>query len=154
MSEDTETLAELMLHAEQFCSRVEEATKDVAPIAQDSDLRIKIGQIRNQLTELQETFNDGKLSIENARVRADFRQMVIALLWVAFYARSAIDFKIFRMLVRIEAIFTYLLVSRGTVRAPSSVFERSQRPYDSAMISGGKFPDLRMKLLLRKSRRR
>ena len=75
-------------------------------------MRIKIGQIRNQLTELQEIFNDGKLSIENPRVRADFRQMVTALLWVAFYARSAIDFKTFRMLVRIESIFTYLLVSR------------------------------------------
>ena len=102
VSEDSETVAELMLHAEQFCSRVEEATKDVAPIAENSELRIKIGQIRNQLAELQEIFNDGKLSIENPRVRADFRQMVIALLWVAFYARSAIDFKTFRMLVRIE----------------------------------------------------
>jgi hypothetical protein len=112
VSEDSETVAELMLHAEQFCSRVEEATKDVAPIAEHGELRIKIGQIRNQLTELQEIFNDGKLSIENPRVRADFRQMVMALLWVAFYARSAIDFKTFRMLVRIESIFTYLLVSR------------------------------------------
>jgi len=112
VSEDSETVAELMLHAEQFCSRVEEATKDVAPIAEHDELRIKIGQIRNQLTELQEIFNDGKLSIENARVRADFRQMVMALLWVAFYARTAIDFRIFRMLVRIESGFTYLLVTR------------------------------------------
>jgi hypothetical protein len=112
VSEDSETVAELMLHAEQFCSRVEEATKDVAPIAEHSELRIKIGQIRNQLTELQEIFNDGKLSIENPRVRADFRQLVMALLWVAFYARTAIDFRIFRMLVRIESGFTYLLVSR------------------------------------------
>ena len=112
MSEDSETVAELMLHAEQFCSRVEEATKDVAPIAEHGELRIKIGQIRNQLTELQEIFNDGKLSIENPRVRADFRQLVMALLWVAFYARTAIDFRIFRMLVRIESGFTYLLVTR------------------------------------------
>jgi hypothetical protein len=112
MSEDTETLVELMLHAEQFCSKVDEATKDVAPIAEHGELRTKIGQIRNQLTELQEIFNDGKLSIENPRVRADFRQMVMALLWVAFYARSAIDFKTFRMLVRIESGFTYLLVTR------------------------------------------
>ena len=112
MSEDTKTLVELMLHAEQFCSKVDEATKDVAPIAEDGELRVKIGQIRNQLTELQEIFNDGKLSIENPRVRADFRQMVMALLWVAFYARSAINSKIFRMLVRIESVFTYLLVSR------------------------------------------
>ena len=74
--------------------------------------RIKIGQIRNQLAALQELFNDGKLSIENPEVRIDFRQMVIALLWVTFYARSAIDYKTFRRLVLIEASFTYLLVSR------------------------------------------
>src|SRR4249920_1992816 len=112
VSEDSETLSELMLHAEQFCSRVEEATKDVAPIAEHGELRIKIGQIRNQLAQLQEIFDDDKLSIENPRVRADFRQLVMALLWVAFYARTAIDFRIFRMLVRIESGFTYLLVSR------------------------------------------
>ena len=112
MTEDTETLAELMLHADQFCSKVEEATKDVAPIVEHSDLRIKIGQIRNQLAQLQEIFDDGKLSIENPRVRGEFRHLVIALLWIAFYARTAIDFKIFRMLVRIESGFTYLLVSR------------------------------------------
>jgi hypothetical protein len=33
--------------------------------------------------------------LENPRVRADFRQLVMALLWVAFYARMAIDFRIF-----------------------------------------------------------
>ena len=112
VNDDTETLAELMLHAEQFCSRVEEATKDVAPIAEQSELRIKIGQIRNQLASLQELFDDGKLNIENPTVRADFRQLVIALLWVAFYARTAIDYRTFRRLVLIEASFTYLLVTR------------------------------------------
>jgi hypothetical protein len=112
MKEDTETLAELMLHADQFCSKIEEATKDVAPIAEQQELRIKIGQCRNQIACLQEFFNDGTLNIENPRVRADFRQLVMALLWIAFYARSAINFKIFRMLVRIESGFTYLLVSR------------------------------------------
>jgi hypothetical protein len=112
VKEDTETLAELMLHADQFCSRVEEATNDVAPIAEQSELRIKIGQIRNQLASLQEVFNDGKLNIENPTVRADFRQLVIALLWVAFYARNAIDYRTFRRLVLIEASFTYLLVTR------------------------------------------
>jgi hypothetical protein len=112
MSEDTEILAELMLHADQFCSKVEDAIKDVAPIAEEKDLRTKIGQCRNQIAYLQEVFNEGNLSIENPRVRADFRQLVTALLWIAFYARSAIDFRIFRMLVRIESVFTYLLVSR------------------------------------------
>lgn len=112
MSEETELLTELMLHAEQFCSKVEEATKDVAPNPEAKELRAKIGQCRTQLAYLQGLFDDGKLSIENPSVRADFRQLVIALLWIAFYARTAIDFRIFRMLVRIEAGFTYLLVNR------------------------------------------
>jgi hypothetical protein len=112
VKEDTETLAELMLHAEQFCSKVEEATKDVAPIARQDELRLKIGQIRNQLASLQELFNEGKLNLENPTVPADFRQMIIALLWVAFYARTAIDYRTFRRLVLIEASFTYLLMTR------------------------------------------
>jgi len=112
MRDDTETLAELILHADQFCSRVEEATKDVAPIPEQGELRIKIGQIRNQLASLQELFNEGKLNVENPTVRTDFRQLIIALLWVAFYARTAIDYRTFRRLVLIEASFTYLLVSR------------------------------------------
>ena len=112
MKEDTETLAELMLHADQFCSKVEDAIEDVAPLADHSELRLKIGQIRNQLASLQELFNEGQLNIENATVRADFRQLVIALLWVAFYARTAIDYKTFRRLVIIEAGFTYLLATR------------------------------------------
>ena len=112
MTEDTETLAELMLHAEQFCSKVETATKDAAPVPDEKELRAKIGQCRTHLAYLQEVFNDGKLSIENHSVRADFRQVVIALLWIAFYSRTAINFRVFRMLVRIEAGFTYLLVNR------------------------------------------
>jgi hypothetical protein len=112
MKEDTETLVELMFHAEQFCSKVEAATKDVAPNPEEKELRLKIGQCRNELAYLQELYNDGKLNIENPRVRADFRQLVLALLWVAFYARDAIDFRIFRMLVMIESGFSYLLVTR------------------------------------------
>jgi len=112
MNEDTETLAELMLHAEQFCSKVEAAIKDVAPIPEEEELRTKIGQCRTQLAYLQEVFSDGKVNIESPRVRADFRQLVMALLWIAFYARGAIDFRIFRMLVMIESGFTYLLVKQ------------------------------------------
>ena len=84
----------------------------VAPIAEQGELRTKIGQIRNQLASLQELFNEGKLNLENPPVPADFRQMIIALLWVAFYARTAIDYRTFRRLVLIEASFTYLLVTR------------------------------------------
>lgn len=112
MSEETETLAELMLHVDQFCSKVESATKDVAPSPEEKELRAKIGQCRTQLAYLQNVLNEDKLNIENPSVRADFRHLVMALMWVAFYARGVIDFKIFRMLVRIESGFTYLLVSR------------------------------------------
>lgn len=112
MKEDTDTLAELMLHAEQFCSKVEEATRDVAPIAGQTELRLKIGQCKNQLAYLQEFYNAGNLTIENAEVRAIFRQLVTALLWIAFYARSTIDYKTFRKLVLNEHGFAYLLASR------------------------------------------
>jgi hypothetical protein len=112
MTEDSKALAELMLSVDQFCSRVENALKDVAPISDEKDLRLKIGQCRNQLAYLQEIYNEGKLTIENPTVRADFRQLVMALLWISFHARNAIDFRTFRMLVMIESSFTYLLVSR------------------------------------------
>jgi hypothetical protein len=59
MKEDTETLAELMLHADQFCSRIEDAIKDVAPVPEEKDLCSKIGQCRNQFAYLREVFNDG-----------------------------------------------------------------------------------------------
>lgn len=112
MSEDTKTLPELMLSADRFCFNVEQAMKDVAPIPEEQELRTKIGQCRNQLAYLQEVFNEGKLTIENPRVRADFRELVTALLWIAFYARTAIDFKTFRMLVVIDFSFSYLLATR------------------------------------------
>jgi starch phosphorylase len=112
MKEDTETLAELMLHAEQFCSKVENAMEDVAPLAEQTELRLKLGQCKNQLVYLQEFYNAGNLSIESAEVRAIFRQLVTALLWIAFYARSAIDYKTYRRLVLIEHGFAYLLASR------------------------------------------
>jgi hypothetical protein len=112
MNEDAETLAELMLHAEQFCSKIEAAMKDVAPNPEQEELKTKIGQCRAQLAYLQDVFNDGKLNIENPPVRADFRHLVMALMWIAFYARTAIDFKTYRRLVMIESSFTYLLNCR------------------------------------------
>ena len=112
MKEDSETLAELVLHADQFCSKIEAATKDVAPNPEQEELRTKLGQCRAQLAHLQNVFDEDKLNIENPAVRADFRHLVMALMWVAFYARTAIDFKTYRRLVVIESSFTYLLVSR------------------------------------------
>jgi hypothetical protein len=109
--EDTETLAELMLHVDQFCSKVEAAMKDVAPSPEEKELRTKIGQCRTQLAYLQQVYDEDKLNMESLSARTDFRQLVIALLWIAFYARNAIDFRLFRRLVMIESTFTYLLVT-------------------------------------------
>lgn len=112
MKEDAETLAELMLHADQFCSKIEAAMKDVAPNPEQEGLRTKLGQCRAQLAYLQNVYDEDKLNIENPAVRADFRHLVMALMWIAFYARTAIDFKTYRRLVMIESSFTYLLSCR------------------------------------------
>jgi hypothetical protein len=112
MNEDTATLAELMLHADQFCSKIEAVMKDVAPNPEQEELRTKLGQCRAQLAHLQSYFDDDRLDIDDALVRADFRAFVMTLMWVAFYGRAAIDYKMFRMLVRVESGFTLLLVSR------------------------------------------
>ena len=112
MKEDAETLAELMLHADQFCSKVEATIEDVAPNPEQKELRTKLGQCRAQLAHLQNVFDEDKLDIENPAVRADFRHLIMALMWIAFYARSAIDFKTYRRLVMIESSFTYLLNCR------------------------------------------
>jgi hypothetical protein len=69
MKEDTETLAELMLHADQFCSKIE-AIKDVAPNPEQEELKTKLGQCRAQLAHLQNVFDEDNLDIENPAVRA------------------------------------------------------------------------------------
>lgn len=112
MNEETETLAELMLSAEQFCSKVEAAMEDRARTREHEELRLKIAQCRAVLRHLQEVFDEDKLTIESPSVRADFRHLIMALLWIAFHAREMIDYKLFRKLVMIESSFTYLLVCR------------------------------------------
>lgn len=112
MAEDTETLAELMLHADQFCSRIEVATKNFRKEPERKELRTRLGQCRVQLAHLQTAFEEDQLDLLKPSVRADFRVLIIALMWIAFYSRSAIDFRTYRMLVRIEASFTYLLICK------------------------------------------
>lgn len=110
---DTPTLAELLFHAEQFCLRVESAIADAAPNPDEhDDLRLKIAQCRSVLSVLQEAFDDDMLTIANVFVRANFRVLVMSLMWVAFRARHCIDHRIFRMLVMIESTFTHLLIQK------------------------------------------
>lgn len=109
--EDKATLTELLFHAEQFSSRVESAVADASPlpVQEAEELRLKVAQCRTLIAVLQEAFEQDELRIQNSSVRANVRTLIMTLLWVAFYARHAINFRLFRMLVLIESSFTYLL---------------------------------------------
>ena len=112
--EDTLTLTELLFHAEQFCLRIETAVADSAPAPdEDEELRLKIAQCRGLLALLQKAFEEDELRIENPSVRGNFRSLVLALMWVAFRARRALDHRLFRMLILIESGFTHLLITRA-----------------------------------------
>jgi hypothetical protein len=112
MTEDTEILSEMMLAAERFCNQIETRNKDVAPNPEEKELHAKLGLCRTQLAYLQNIFDNDRLNFEDPLVREGFRHLIIALMWVAFYSRSFIDFKLFRKVVLMEASFTYLLLSR------------------------------------------
>ena len=113
--EDALTLAELLFHAERFCLRVESAMADCAGTSAEEteELRLKISQSRGLLSLLQTAYEEEQLTIENPSVRGNFRVLILTLLWVAFRARHAIDYRTFRMLVLIESSFTYLLIMRS-----------------------------------------
>ena len=113
--EDALTLAELLFHAERFCLRVESAMADSAGTSAEEieELRLKISQCRGLLSLLQQFYEDDKLTIQNPAARGNFRVLVLTLMWVAFRARHALDYRTFRMLVLIESSFTYLLIMRS-----------------------------------------
>jgi len=102
---------ELVNRAEKFCSKIEVRLADAAPLSADEniELRSKLGFCRNQIAHLRTL---GDLTMQNPVIREGIRHLVIGLMWVAFYARSAIDFKLYRMLLTIESTFTYLLMEQ------------------------------------------
>ena len=115
--EKTIPLAELMFCAERFCLKVESAIADCAPEPEnDKELALKIGLCRNLLVQLQHAYDEDELKIENMSVRADFRTLVLTLLWVGFRARRAIDYRMFRMLVLVQAGFNDLLMNQRVTR--------------------------------------
>lgn len=120
--EDRLTLVELMLHADQFCSEIDNAGKSIKSAEDQAELRFKISQCRGFLAELQRIFEEGELNIENQSVRGHFRHLIMALMWVAFRFRHEITLRLFRRLVRIESGFTYLLVVRGTSSGGARTF--------------------------------
>lgn len=112
MDPEGELLAEMMLHAAQFCSKAEALSAQISGDSNLQEFQLKLGQARNILERLQQSYNDEALDARTKTVMEEFRQLVIALLWVGYYIRQFSDFRLFRMLVSIEATFTYLLLKR------------------------------------------
>jgi hypothetical protein len=112
MNQDTELLAEVMLHSAQFCSKADALSARISDKKELDEFRLKLGQARNIVQRLQQSYNDDRLDASSKTVMEEFRQLVIALLWVGYYVRQFSDFRLFRMLVSIEASFTYLLLKR------------------------------------------
>ena len=113
MDQDAELLAEMLLHSAQFCSKAEALSASLSEKQELDEFRLKLGQARNILERLQVAYSDDALDLGNNQAIGEFRQLVIALLWIAFYIRQQLDFRTFRMVVSIEAGLTYLLVTRS-----------------------------------------
>ena len=112
-------LPELLLQSELICSSLEARIQDM-PQGRDLDeLRFKISQCRGTLSELQSLFDNGQLLLSHRPTAANFRQLVISLMWVLFYARTSVDFRLFRKLVGIESTLTFLLINEIPFQGPS-----------------------------------
>lgn len=108
MAEDTETLFELMLTVDRFCSGVSSKLQDCST-GEREELRLKLGQCIGAIARLREIYECDQLTVADSTVCAEVRQLILALMWVSFYARDIIDRRTFRLLVTIEAAFSYLL---------------------------------------------
>jgi hypothetical protein len=113
MDDDTETLFELMLAADRLCIELQNAARAVTARPDRTELLLKIAQCRTMIRRAREYYDKDQLTIDAAAVRGTFRNLIMAALWMAFYARGVITRKMFRKLVVIESGFTYLLVQRA-----------------------------------------
>lgn len=109
MREEDAILVELLLQSELFCRRIETVVKSALVSADLRVLRLKLSHVRRALAHLQEEYENDVLAIENPVTCADFRTLIISLMWLAFLSRVVMDRKTFRKLVLIESSFTYLL---------------------------------------------
>lgn len=119
MDEESALLAELMLQSELFCSSVEARVQDMPPGLNVNELRLKIAHCRGTLSYLQQLYENEELRVDHGPTAAHLRQLVMSLMWVSFYGRQTVDFRLFRRLVQIESGFTYLLIDRKN-RRPGS----------------------------------
>ncbi len=111
MKEDTETLFEILLSADRICSKLEEASLDMAPSEDYVQLRTKLLECRAALRRLQGEYEQNKLTIVSSSIAEQFRHLMLYLLWVIFYSRAVIDRRTFRRFVVIHSAFTHLLLS-------------------------------------------
>lgn len=98
-----------MLAADRFCRHAKATTDKNSRETEWEELKLKISQCRGILMELQEAYNNEKLTVENTLVRMQFRNLITGLLWIGFHMRHVIDRKIFRRLIVMESAFTYVL---------------------------------------------
>jgi hypothetical protein len=97
---------ELANNAEEFCSGIEAAVNDAAVTGRPDDLRTKLGLCRNLIAYIRSLPNPG---VDNPLARDGLKSLITAMMWVAFHARGAMTFKLYRKLVIVEALFTHIL---------------------------------------------
>ena len=112
MTNETQLLPELMLQSDLFCTHVEALSRNRLSPSDTDALRLKINQCRGILLHLQELYEEDKLEVADPETCADFRNLMMSLLWVSFLTRELIDRRMFRKLVQIESTFTYALITR------------------------------------------
>ncbi len=112
MIEEDALLVELILQADLFCNHVESLAKNALDPPTSDALRLKISQCRGATTHLQELYENDELGIDDSGTCADFRNVIISLLWISFLARDLISHRMYRKLVQIESSFTYALITR------------------------------------------
>ena len=103
MNDGLFTPDEIMLYADQFCSRMQAVAHRVMAQEDREELISKIGRARLILAVLQTAFDEDKLVMTNPEVREEFRGLLLELHWVAFYGRAVIDRAIFKKLIYVEA---------------------------------------------------
>lgn len=113
MSDQLFTPSELLFYAEQFCSAMQAASQDVVFQSDREELLLRVGQSRGLIEQLQIAFNEDKLDMSTARIREQFRCLVLTLHWVGYYGRTVIDRSAFKRLMLAEALFTRLLIGQA-----------------------------------------
>lgn len=112
MTDETGLLAEMLLQADILCARVESGALATNPPGQD-EIRLKICQCKGAIARLQSSYEEDRLTLEDQCICAEFRNLLMSLMWVCFYGQAYVDRKLFRKLVQIESGFSYLMMRRG-----------------------------------------